>query len=69
MTVDYDTFDPLVRRDSYQDTSSLETGEVHFNVFNQEFPLFVNTSLSLSFPVVLNSCGGSDLIIRQVLTG
>ncbi|TNN59910.1 Tensin-3 [Liparis tanakae] len=25
VTVDYDTFDPLVRRDSYQDTSSLET--------------------------------------------
>nr|XP_046247767.1 tensin-3 isoform X2 [Scatophagus argus] len=26
VTVDYDTLDPLVRRDSYQDTASLETG-------------------------------------------
>uniref|UniRef100_A0A8C4FCY4 Tensin 3 n=1 Tax=Dicentrarchus labrax TaxID=13489 RepID=A0A8C4FCY4_DICLA len=28
VTVDYDTLDPLVRRDSYQDTSPPETGEV-----------------------------------------
>ncbi|XP_029285990.1 LOW QUALITY PROTEIN: tensin 3-2 [Cottoperca gobio] len=27
--VDYDTLDPLVRRDSYQDTSSLETAQPH----------------------------------------
>lgn len=32
MTVDYDTLDPLVRRDSYQEVSALETGEVHFKV-------------------------------------
>lgn len=32
MTVDYDTLDPLVRRDSYQDISSLETGIVQLNV-------------------------------------
>uniref|UniRef100_A0A3Q4I1S3 Tensin 3 n=1 Tax=Neolamprologus brichardi TaxID=32507 RepID=A0A3Q4I1S3_NEOBR len=32
VTVDYDTLDPLVRRDSYQDTSCLETGEVYFNI-------------------------------------
>ncbi|KAK9519731.1 hypothetical protein VZT92_022440 [Zoarces viviparus] len=29
VTVDYDTLDPLVRRDSYQDTSSLETAPPH----------------------------------------
>ncbi|KAF3690455.1 Tensin-3 Tensin-like SH2 domain-containing protein 1 Tumor endothelial marker 6 [Channa argus] len=29
VTVDYDTFDPLVRRDSYQDMSSLETAPAH----------------------------------------
>ncbi|XP_056270213.1 tensin-3 isoform X2 [Pseudoliparis swirei] len=29
VTVDYDTFDPLVRRDSYQDTSSPETAPPH----------------------------------------
>ncbi|XP_037626067.1 tensin-3 isoform X1 [Sebastes umbrosus] len=29
VTVDYDTLDPLVRRDSYQDTSSLETAPLH----------------------------------------
>ncbi|XP_054458543.1 tensin-3 [Anoplopoma fimbria] len=29
VTVDYDTLDPLVRRDSYQDTSSFETAPPH----------------------------------------
>ena len=59
MTVDYDTLDPLVRRDSYQDASSLETGMVHFHLFFQEFPLF-RELLSLSFPVAGNSCSVPD---------
>lgn len=63
MTVDYDTLDPLVRRDSYQDISSLETGIVQLNVlfffFYQEFPLSKEL-LSLSFPVAGNLCSVSD---------
>lgn len=53
MTVDYDTLDPLVRRDSYQDTASLETGELHSNVFSLD-NVFI-PFLSLSLPVVLDS--------------
>lgn len=44
MTVDYDTLDPLVRRDSYQDLSSMETGELYFGVFKN--PPFSFTFLS-----------------------
>lgn len=59
MTVDYDTFDPLVRQDSYQDVSSLDTGEVHFKVLHHELIILL-LFLSLSCPVVLYSCGGLD---------
>lgn len=67
MTVDYDTLDPLVRRDSYQ-----ETGKVHFSVFKSGVPHPSLNFLHLSFTffsVVLHSCGILDLIIRQDLTG
>lgn len=66
MTVDYDTFDPLVRQDSYQDVSSLETGEVHFKVLNQELKILL-WFLSLSFPVVLDSCGVSDFVRQDLM--
>lgn len=62
MTVDYDTLDPLVRRDSYQDIASLETGMMQLNVlffFHREFPLSKEL-LSLSLPVAGNLCSVSD---------
>lgn len=39
VTVDYDTLDPLVRRDSYQQPSSPDAGKVLLNVFIYFQPL------------------------------
>lgn len=71
MTVDYDTLDPLVRRDSYQDISSLETGIVQLNVL---FFFFIRNSPFLKnffhfLFLLLGICAVSLTFISQVLTG
>lgn len=71
MTVDYDTLDPLVRRDSYQDISSLETGIVQLNVlgffFIRNSP-FLKNFFHFLF-LLLGICAVSLTFISQVLTG
>uniref|UniRef100_A0A3Q1GHY5 Tensin 3 n=2 Tax=Acanthochromis polyacanthus TaxID=80966 RepID=A0A3Q1GHY5_9TELE len=64
VTVDYDTLDPLVRRDSYQDTSSLETAPPHvLDPGNGNFCTRVRKKSSeegVSFPLSTSTPNCSD---------
>ncbi|XP_035804963.2 tensin-3 isoform X2 [Amphiprion ocellaris] len=64
VTVDYDTLDPLVRRDSYQDMSSLETAPPHvLDPRNGSFYTRVRKKSSeegASFPLSTSSPSCSD---------
>ena len=52
MTVDYDTLDPLVRRDSYRDTSPSHTGELVLYFLNYFFLSLSVGFIFLCFPLI-----------------
>ncbi|CAI5636924.1 unnamed protein product [Oreochromis niloticus] len=64
VTVDYDTLDPLVRRDSYQDTSCLETAPPHAldpgNIVLSGRERKTSSEEGASFPLTTHSRSCSD---------
>lgn len=59
VTVDYNTLDPVVRRDSYQYTSFQETGTVHF--YSDVYFTFCCTFGFLLSVISLDSTGKQEI--------